>query len=74
MTYTRCPNCGAWNYRVIYAGFPMWLCSESDCSSISGFWSFVMEPLSKVLPFNGSFYVYTTNYFQAMARWLLGDL
>jgi hypothetical protein len=62
-----CPLCGKQGIKVIFAGFPMILCSDEDCACLWGFWSFV--PLY-ICPFNGVFYRYEDNYLKALWRWI----
>jgi hypothetical protein len=66
MKSKRCPLCKRKMVNVIYAGFPMYLCSDDDCNTVDGFWSEIME----YLPFNGMFFVYKGNYWKALYRWL----
>lgn len=62
----RCRACGAEFYKVLYAGFPMLLCSKCDC--VEGFWSFVLG----YLPFNGEFFWYDEGYLRALWVWVSG--
>lgn len=66
----QCPLCEGDAYRVIYAGFPMWLCRAADCSCVWGFWSWV-----STLPIpqdEFAFFAYTGSYWRALLRWLMG--
>lgn len=49
-----CPQCGVPATKALYAGFPMWLCSDMTCGCVFGMCAFVME----WLPFNGVFVRY----------------
>ena len=63
-----CPACGTSEVsRVIYAGFPMWIC-DHDCSRLWGAWSFVLA--WGLVPFNGVFFNYDGWYPAALWRWL----
>lgn len=67
----RCRNSG--RFRVLYAGLPLWLCSDPDCHCVWGFWS----SLFFMLPFNGAFFVYEPGrpfaYARALVAWLRGE-
>jgi hypothetical protein len=64
----KCELCHKKQIRVLYAGFPMWLCSNEDCNYVSGFWSFICD----WIPFNGVFFAYkdNDNYLSALWKWL----
>lgn len=66
----KCSICKKEMWKVIYAGFPMRLCSNEECNNVSGFWSFVIDLLDPILPFNGMFYRYGNWYIPALFRWL----
>ena len=66
-----CPACGKNQLKVIYAGFPMKLCENNKCSTLTGFWSFIP---TYILPFNGWFYVYEGSYIKALWKWLKGEV
>ena len=65
----RCPRCKEAGIAVIYAGFPMKLCSGDECSTLWGFWSWLPR-----LWFNGVFMRYDGWYVPALWHWLSGDL
>lgn len=62
-----CPRCGWQARKVIYMGLPMNLCSNDNCNTVWGFWSWV-----PALWFNGCFMQYD-NYWPALWNWLFGD-
>lgn len=68
--WNLCPLCkNDTNLRVIYAGFPMWLCFSEDCRCVHGFWTFILL----LLPFNGVFFAYNHEkmaYPVALYHWL----
>lgn len=64
----NCPNCQAKADKVIYMGLPMSLCSNEDCHTVFGFWSWAME----YMPFNGWFAAYEGSYWRALLHWLRG--
>jgi hypothetical protein len=66
----KCSICKKEMWKVIYAGFPMWLCSNEDCNCVEGFWSFFIELIDPIIPFNGMFYRYRGFYIQALIAWL----
>lgn len=68
---TKCNLCKKEVWNVIYAGFPMRLCSNGDCNNLTGFWSFIPMFIDPVLPFNGMFLVYEKNYLESLFYWLL---
>ena len=70
MKKPKCVNCNNTDpHRVIYSGFPLWLCREDECSLVWGFWSFIFV----FIPFNGWFYAYDgMNYVTAMWNWMQG--
>jgi hypothetical protein len=68
----KCPICASSPLRVIYMGFPMWLCSNEECSCLFGFWSFVADllPISDGEHF--AFLAYDGWYLPALWCWLTG--
>ena len=65
----RCPLCGKLMSRAIYAGVPVWLCSDEVCSCIDGVLTFVVEFLA---PFQfGGFYfhAYEGSYLRGLFEW-----
>lgn len=67
----KCPSCEQPTGRkVFYAGIPAKLCTEDDCGTIWGPFSFLLL----IIPFNGWFLDYTDgNYFGALWHFLKGD-
>ena len=65
----KCPTCKSEARRVIYMGFPMWLCQIEYCSTIWGVWSWV-----PALWFNGAFMEYDGWYLPALWHWLFGKM
>lgn len=65
MCEVACTECESKTYKVLYAGFPMRLCSNPHCAAIFGFWAFVLE----WLPFTGYFVKYD-HYWSAL-WWLV---
>jgi|TARA_Y100000310_G_C20691033_1_gene822208 hypothetical protein len=63
----KCPGCDNESNKAIYMGFPLRLCTNEDCLTLFGFWSWIMD----IVPFNGWFYIYEGNYFIALYYWLL---
>lgn len=63
-----CPQCKGEPRRVLYLGFPMWLC---DCSCLFGFWSWVAVHL-QVEDGGWSFIAYEGSYLRALWHWLRG--
>ena len=67
----KCPSCDGENVtRTLYAGFPMWFCTD-ECACLWGFWSFLLT--LELLPFNGWFYHYDGMYLVALWNWLRQD-
>ena len=66
---TDCPRCSEESAKVIYMGFPMRLCSDDECNTLWGFWSWVPLPW-----FNGCFLEYEGSYWAALWHWMFGDL
>jgi hypothetical protein len=64
----KCPTCQSEAKRVIYMGFPVWLCSDDGCNTLWGFWSWVPG-----LYFNGAFMEYEGSYWPALWHWLFGS-
>ncbi|HDH51247.1 MAG TPA: hypothetical protein ENH31_00485 [Nitrospirae bacterium] len=64
----RCPTCYWEGTKALYAGIPIKLCTNEECSTVWGFWSFLIT----LLPFNGWFFAYEGNYFIALWDWLFG--
>jgi hypothetical protein len=64
-----CPVCGAHGVKVLYMGIPMKFCMDESCALVWGFWSGLMRHL----PFNGMFFIYEGNYFEALYWWLRGE-
>ena len=62
----QCPNCGQESMKVIYYGLPMKFCSDEECNTMFGFWSFICP----LLPFNGWLFVYEGSYIYALYLWL----
>lgn len=67
MTVMICPHCASKASRVLYAGFPMWLCEE--CSTVCGFWSFILS-----WHFDGCFMAYDGSYLRALWAYLRGEV
>lgn len=68
---TACPQCNLEMMRVIYFGFPMWLCPDEVCGAVDGFWSFLPEYLNWFeLDGYFMFFAYEGNYFQGMYHYL----
>lgn len=65
----KCPACDHKAVKVIYAGFPMKLCEDQNCSTLWGFWSFIPG-----LYFNGMFIEYEGSYLGGLWYFLFGDL
>jgi hypothetical protein len=63
-----CALCGSGMVKAIYAGLPLRLCLNEDCSHVSG-WASV---LLNALPFNGAFMFYEGSYFPALIEWWRG--
>jgi hypothetical protein len=61
-----CPLCGSAYTKALYAGIPVKLCLNNECSLMWGFFSIIVT----WLPFNGMFFVYEGNYFKALWCWL----
>jgi|GEM_PF-3495887 len=64
----KCPACGAKGIKVIYAAIPAKFCTNMECNTLWGRFSFLIT----LLPFNGWFFVYEGNYFRALFSWLFG--
>lgn len=64
-----CPACNSKVQKVIYFGFPMYLCTSQTCMTLWGFWSFI-----PCIWFNGMFMVYKGSYLKALYHWLKGDI
>ena len=66
----KCPACGKKSKKVLYAGIPMYLCSDSEeCSAVFGLGSFILL----FIPFNGSFLTYTGSYWKALRKFIKGE-
>lgn len=65
-----CPTCKARVDKIIYAGLPMKLCSDPDCSRIFGLWSFAADWIG----FNGVMVCYEGSYGKALWHWLVDDM
>ena len=65
----KCPLCSRPGEKVIYAGFPMKLCTDNECRCLWGFWSFIPH-----VSFNGFFFTYEGSYLPALWTWLTGDI
>lgn len=73
---TQC-ECGAEPYRVIYMGFPMWLCSDDECNQVWGFWSRMADllPIASEDDYGQpafAFMPYDGWYLPALWMWLFG--
>lgn len=66
----KCKFCKKRMIKVIYAGFPLWLCSDEYCNAIAGPFTFIMF----IFPFNGIFYGYTGSYWKALYHWLFDPI
>jgi hypothetical protein len=64
-----CENCGSKGQKVLYAGFPMFLCSRETCSTVWGRFARVTE----LMPFDGWFMRYDGPYLGALWYWLTND-
>lgn len=62
----ECKHCSAEIYKVIYAGFPMRLCSNKECNAIEGFWWWVatLVPVSTFV-----FFRYKGSYLEGVYSW-----
>jgi len=65
----KCPRCGKAGQKVLYMGIPAQFCVDQECSTLWGFWSFLIT----LVPFNGWFFCYNGNYFCALWHWLFDD-
>ena len=65
---TVCPHCSEEMTKVIFAGFPMMLCNDDDCSTVTGFWSWVAT-ISIELGAPPAFAPYEGNYWYALRQW-----
>lgn len=63
----KCKSCKKRMVRVIYTGLPVWLCSDDECNTVDGFWSFIMD----YIPFNGMFMTYKGSYWKALWHWII---
>lgn len=63
-----CLQCGNQADKVLYAGFPMKLCTNHEEPLLWGFWSWI-----PVLWFNGVFILYTGSYWGALRKFLKGE-
>jgi len=66
-------DCNGTLDKVLYMGFPMKLCNNRECNLVSGGWSWILFPLSKVGAFNGYFVIYTGSYLKALWFFLKGN-
>lgn len=60
----KCPSCQSDAEKVIYAGFPMKICSNESCNTLWGFWSFIPG-----FWFNGVFFEYEESYIKGLIEW-----
>lgn len=65
-----CPTCKAAPIKVIFMGFPMKLCSEFYCSTIWGFWSFILDILPITTGGMWAFLGYEGRYLSALWYWM----
>jgi hypothetical protein len=72
-----CPTCGdVDSVRVIYFGFPMWLCMDEECSTVWGFWSFMIDSFPMIGEDEDgdpcwAFFVYEGNYLKGLWQWMM---
>lgn len=68
-----CPSCGKEAWRVLVPPFPMWLCSDDECSTVWGFWSWA---LGNIVLFDGHFIVLDEGdtYLGTIWAWLTGGV
>ena len=64
----KCPRCGKEADKVIYFGAPMKFCSDEECATLWGFWSWIPS-----MWFNGMFMEYKGHYLPALMYWLFGS-
>lgn len=64
----KCDYCDNEMEKVIYLGLPMRLCSNEECNTVCGFWTFVLD-----FYFDGYFYYYEGNYLRALWDWFTED-
>lgn len=55
--------------RAIYAGVPIWLCSDEVCSCIDGLFTFVVEFLASFQFGEFYFHVYEESYLRGLFGW-----
>lgn len=67
-----CPSCNSTAIRVIYLGAPMNFCTDADCATLWGVWSW-LPVLFPITPEGGwVFFAYEGGYLPALWRWLRG--
>lgn len=74
-----CPACNGIAHRVIFMAAPMKVCSDEQCGTLFGFWSFMAELFPVVsTDHHGepawAFMVYEgSGYLTALWHWIRGD-